>query len=463
MIAAVTSVFVISYGTLMVLQFERFHVHAFDFGIFDQGLWLLSRFHEPFITVRGLHLFADHSSYVLALLVPVYWIAPLPEVLIVLTVVIIGAGAPLTYALARAHGASPVLSALVGTGYLLYPAVSWAAYDAFHPEYVVIPAVIGAMLLITKDRHGLALALIAVALLAKEDVALLVVPLGVYVALALGKRRLGIIIAVAGALAMLISFFVLLPHFSPTGQLLYSDRYDQFGKGLFGIAGGVITKPHLVLSRLLELRSIGYVAALLLTMPLALLAPRVLLIGTPALLANILSDHTYQSSIRYHYTTYLIVVVALAAALGVTRVTRWKRRAVASVAVGVLVAAVASQLLLAPNPLSAPEEWAHTSVDQTRIREALAMIPDGAIVSAWDAFVPHLTHRETVYEFPNPWVRFNYGPPDVEMPDPRYVEWIIMRTDVDPDAVAVLDTLRRSGTFAVSYEVPPVLLLHRTG
>jgi hypothetical protein len=31
-----------------------FHTGAFDIGIFDQGVWLLSRFHEPFVTARGL-------------------------------------------------------------------------------------------------------------------------------------------------------------------------------------------------------------------------------------------------------------------------------------------------------------------------------------------------------------------------------------------------------------------------
>ncbi len=47
-----------------------FATHAFDVGIFDQGVWLLSRFADPFVTVRGLNLFADHSSFILLLIAP---------------------------------------------------------------------------------------------------------------------------------------------------------------------------------------------------------------------------------------------------------------------------------------------------------------------------------------------------------------------------------------------------------
>jgi len=33
----------------------------FDMSIFHQGIWLISRFHVPFVTVRGLNLFGDHT------------------------------------------------------------------------------------------------------------------------------------------------------------------------------------------------------------------------------------------------------------------------------------------------------------------------------------------------------------------------------------------------------------------
>lgn len=453
--------FFVLYSAFMLVQYGRFHVHAFDFAIFDQGLWLLSRFQEPFVTVRGLHLFADHSSYVMLLLVPLYWVVPAQQVLIVFTVAVLAAGAPLGYALARARGASAPVAAAIGAGYLLHPAVAWAARDGFHPEYLVIPLAIGCLLLVERGRDGWAIALAALAVLAKEDVALLLVPLGLYVALARGRRRTGLVIAALAAAGMIVSFMVLLPHFSPTGAILYSDRYDLFGEGLVGIAVGLVTKPHLVVSHLLEPRSIGYAAALLLPIPIAALAPRVLLIGVPTLLANVLSDHVYQSSIEYHYTTYLIATVVIAAAAAGPRVSRWRGRWTTVAVCASLLVGVVAQIWLAPNPLSAPEQWPGDSRDHAVIREALDRVPDDAVVSAFNSFVPHLTHRTTVYQFPNPWQRLNYGPQGAELPDPGNVQWVVMRTDVFPEMQELVETLRRSGAFTVEFEEPPVIVLRR--
>ena len=47
---------------------------AYDFGLYDQGIWLLSRFHNPFVTLMGRNLFGDHTSFILIFLVPLYWI-----------------------------------------------------------------------------------------------------------------------------------------------------------------------------------------------------------------------------------------------------------------------------------------------------------------------------------------------------------------------------------------------------
>jgi len=62
-----------------------------------------------------------------------------------------------------------------------------------------------------------------------------------------------------------------------------------------------------------------------------------------------------------------------------------------------------------------PAPWARDPVaipagptDQVR-REALALVADGAPVSAQYNLVPHLGHRAEVYEFPNPFRAVNWG------------------------------------------------------
>src|SRR5688572_12631592 len=53
-----------------------------DLAIFNQGIWLLSRFEVPISSIKGYNIFGDHFHPVIGLFVPFYWLAPGPEMLI---------------------------------------------------------------------------------------------------------------------------------------------------------------------------------------------------------------------------------------------------------------------------------------------------------------------------------------------------------------------------------------------
>jgi uncharacterized membrane protein len=456
-----TGIFVVVYGIAMLWQYTHFAVHAFDFGIFDQGLWLLSRLEEPFVTVRGLHLFADHSSYIMFILVPLYWLLPFQEVMVVFTVMVVAAGGPLTYAIARRAGATTWLAAVAGLLFLLHPAVGWLAYDNFHPEVLVIPLGLGGFLAMQAERHLLGITLFGLALTAKEDVGLLIVPVGLYFALFAGKRLVGGVVALMGVGALALNFAAALPHFSPTGELLYSGRYGQLGEGILEVAIGVFTKPGVVWASISTPKSLVYLVSLIGPIPLAFLAPSALLAAIPAFLANVLSTHGYQAEIQWHYTTSIVVVLAIAAALGAGRLSGWSPRAARTIAWAALTLGLATQVTMAPNPITRPIWYVAPSAEARSMQRAVALIPEDAVVSAMDTFVPHLTHRRVVFEFPNPWQRHNYATPDATLPPPGMVEWVVVRLDLYDDMVPVIESIRASGEFEVVLEEPPVLLMRR--
>src|ERR1017187_7291246 len=47
---------------LSLLQYYAYGDPPFDLAIFDQGMWLISPFHIPFVTVMGRNLFGDHTD-----------------------------------------------------------------------------------------------------------------------------------------------------------------------------------------------------------------------------------------------------------------------------------------------------------------------------------------------------------------------------------------------------------------
>ena len=61
-------------------------------------------------------------------------------------------------------------------------------------------------------------------------------------------------------------------------------------------------------------------------------------------------------------------------------------------------------------------------------------MPDDAAVAASYYIVPHLSHREQIYTFPNPWIASNWGVGGVAPEDPDHehvpaeVEWLVVDT-----------------------------------
>lgn len=454
------AVFAAIHTGLIVSRYHRFGVYTFDFGIFDQGLWLLSRFDDPFVTLRGLNLFADHSSYLMVLLAPLYWIRAEPQVLLSVTVVALAVAAPLLYAIARRIGVRPVLATAISLAFLVHPAMRWATWDNFHPELLVMPLLLGALVLVLDRRPWWAVGLVALALTAKEDVALLVVPFGLWVVWRFRLTAPGLVMAGLGTATFALNFLVLLPLFSPTGEVLYTGRYPDYGSSAFGIIGGAVTNPGSVLEDATRSEALVYLRDMVLTAPTGLAAPVILLMGVPITLANMLSTHFYQVDIRYHYTVYLLTVVGIAAVFGARWLQARANRTGYVLAVGVV--AVAAFLGLGPGPDKAAWGGIH---DAGAIEAALARIGPDDVVSAESTLAVHLAHRTGIYRFPNPFRELDYGPPGFPYEPPAGdVEWVV----IDPRrvtgfayAAATLEDLLRSGEWSTVVSTPEVVLLKR--
>ena len=97
---------------------------AFDIGLYDQGLWLLSRFHAPFITEMGRNLFGDHTQFLLLTLVPFYWIRPDATTLLWIQAAVMAAGAIPVYLLAMRRLSNPLFATVLAAAFLLHPALA---------------------------------------------------------------------------------------------------------------------------------------------------------------------------------------------------------------------------------------------------------------------------------------------------------------------------------------------------
>lgn len=74
-------------------RFWQYDVYYYDFGIFDQAIWSVSRFQPPIIehiVVGGKWIFADHFNPSIFLLSPLYWITDRSEVILIAQAIAVG-------------------------------------------------------------------------------------------------------------------------------------------------------------------------------------------------------------------------------------------------------------------------------------------------------------------------------------------------------------------------------------
>lgn len=461
-LTTVTLAYIVRLTYLSIRNHLGFGTSGFDIGIFDQGVWLLSRFQDPFVTVRGLHLFGDHTSFVLLAFVPVYQVFASPTVLLGAQSLALGAGAVPAFLLGRHQLRSEWLAAGCAVAYLAHPAIAWTNLENFHPDAFEVPLVLLAFWFASTRRWRWFAVCVAALLLVKEDVPLLTFPLGIYVALR-HHRRIGLATAAVSAAWLAATLLVVLPAFNGVGSLYASRITGPFG-GAGGLVTTFVTAPWEVAAVALDPDKVWYVWQLLAPLALlCLLAPTVLAVAVLPLASNLLSTFWYPYHLEYHYSTLIVPVLVVATIAGIARFRSQRVRAVLTT--GLVVAAVAGAYLWGPLGRD-PRGIADPGSPQAQAaREAIATIPDDAVVSAHYRYVPHLTHRERIYEFPNPWRASNWGDASREgerLPAAADVDHVLFHASVldDPGDARIVRRLERAG-FERTFSSEGVVLLRR--
>jgi len=152
-LGAMVTVWSAVFITLGWIRHARFGTFAFDLGIYDQGLWLLSRF-EMFDTVKGLPLFGHHMNLVLVLLAPFYRLGAGPEFLLVVQVLAQASGAVAVFLLARDRLGDRWLAVVLAGVLLANPTYQFLVWEFFHPDALAIAPLLFAYWAARAERWG---------------------------------------------------------------------------------------------------------------------------------------------------------------------------------------------------------------------------------------------------------------------------------------------------------------------
>ncbi len=409
LLLVMVAAYIATFLTLSLLRYSNFRGSSFDTAIFNQVIWLLSRFKAPVSTIRGMNLFGDHMAPILFLLAPLYWVRAEATVLLTVQTIALGVGAIPVYLIAHRRLNSRWVALGFAGAYLLYPATQHVNLADFHPESLGLVFLLFAFYAIEKRKFSWFYVLCVLAAICKEDMVLAVLVLGIIVYFMYDKRA-GKIVTFGSLVYFLASVLFLIPHFAPAGYQ-YSGRLRSFGKSTTEAVKNFFIHPRNTFNVLATRVNLKYVFDLLI--PVAFLcafAPVYLLPALPAFFLNIISDFPPQHTIGGQYTAAIIPFVFIAAIFGLKRFTKWSQGGFRSrsVALGVtaivLACSIAGNFYLSPSPLSAEFRAASYGSDKhiRAIREGLDLLPADASVSAQTFLLAHLSSRERIYQFPEP-------------------------------------------------------------
>lgn len=295
--------------------------------------------------------------------------------------------------------------------YLLYPHLQAANIADFHADPFVVAPLLFAFWYASQRRWKWMWLWAIIAMLTKENLPTLTAMLGLFIIIdAYRHRSLRQLPIVHGLALILLSaawffvatFLIVAPlarhYFGTDGPIYLANRFN----------GGPAALPALLADPARWRYLLGLLAA---AGFLPLLAPELLILGLPVLLANFFSNFPGQYSGEQHYSAPLVAAFIVAAIYGTRRLINrlslrenngWPLRKIALIAacLWLLGWSLGYHSLRGWTPLSIRAEHYQMTPAAAQLPALLRHIPAEAVTSASAGVHPHLAHRQVAYTFP---------------------------------------------------------------
>ncbi len=444
--------YTIFFSVLSIDRHNRLNSLAFDLGINDQAIWQFSRFSTPFNTVRGIHILGDHFALINAIISPIYWFTDDVRALLILQTIIFAAAAIPLYLIGKHYFKSKWVPLAFSFAYLLFPALHYVNLEDYHPEAFIPLFLLSAFYFIIKKKKWPYLAFFFLALSTKEEVALTTFLLGFYVYFKFNKK-LGIFTSLFSLLWLALVVKVFVPFFNGYGYLYSGHLLQNFGSTPSEIFFNLINPQKLIP---VLFNSVNGKFMLELFAPvgfLSLLNPATLILAA-SLWMNLITSWSYSHNIYYHHVIPIMPFVFISLIIGISRFKKNRLISYSLLAL-LLIPAMLSNYYIAPYDSSIKNyaqimdklrNFGMPSEREQALNEMMAIIPKDASVSASYEIVPHLTHRNKIYDFPNPFESHYWGNWK-EKPPLEYPEYLLLNRGHVEEHKEVLQPLVDNGTY----------------
>ena len=402
MFAAATAAF----GYFTSLKYYTYSTATFDFGIFSQMFERMAETGLPYTTVERSYMmlhYGVHFSPFFYLFLPGYYLFRSPIYLYYIQAAGIAAGVFAVWLLAGKLGLSGKLTLALEALYIFYPCLLDGAFYDFH-ENKFLTAVILFLFYFIVSKRPIGIFLLSLMLLSiKEDAAIYLMVIAVFVIL----NRREIFTGVMMLLLAIVYFVIAQQVVAASGvEGVMMDRLNDYfinGEQTFGsVIKAVLFDLGYAIRQIFVAEKLPFMIWMLAP---AVFAPIMtkkissLVLLLPILPINLMQSWQYQYNVDYQYTYGVAALIILSAVFVFIRLSSKARRA--AVLTALCVCLTMSTALNAPKIKKYTGYLNNSRTVYEQVDEVLAMIPDDATVTASDTIVPHLSHIKWLFTAPD--------------------------------------------------------------
>jgi uncharacterized membrane protein len=376
------------------LRHELLNSGAWDLGIFDQGVYLISQGKPPICSFLGFHILADHAAWILYPIALLYKIYPSVYWLFAVQSFALAGAAWPTYQLAIQAGLKEKQAVTLSIVYLLYPLIFNVNLFDFHPDVIAVPAILAAVLAArNKNIYGFCFYVLIV-LGCKAVLGLTVAAMGMWLWGWEKRKLLGAIALFSGILWFVIATQIIIPSLGSSSASVarHLYRYSYLGNSFPEITQNLLSNPLLIFSKFFTFANLSYllllVAPVIWGLSFSGLTP--LIAGIPQLALNLLADYDHQKSLIFQYSLPILPFLLLAVIKTLTTGKEWLKTRKTVIWWSLIAFIILGKYgYFWSKYLKYLDNWQAT-------REAIVQVQTKGSVYTTDIIAPHLSHRQYI-------------------------------------------------------------------
>ena len=388
------SIFIISSIILFLCSSLRHFLlqsNAYDLGIFDQAIYLISQGKEPITTVQGFHIMGDHAAWIHYILAIPYIIYPNVHWLFLIQSVALVSGIIPLYHLSIHSQLKHSTAITICISYLLYPVIFNANLFDFHPEVISVPLLLTTILASRINTLVLFCTSIILILGCKAVLSLTIIFLGLWLIIWEKRHLYGLIATISGLIWFIISTQIIIPSFSGE-EAAAVGRYSYLGDSVFEIIKNLILQPHLILGNIFSLDNLFYLFLLFIPLiwGLSFASLQSLIPAIPCLALNLLSTSLAQKDLVHQYSLPALPFLMLAVITSLS-----KGKGFIQDQKSIIIWSVITFIALSKFTYFGGKYLEYTD-NLGATKEAISLVSERGGVYTTSDITPHLTHRELI-------------------------------------------------------------------